>query len=322
MSKSLHPLIRQAESKAGECLNLLNVTAASRDTRLAAVLERLFDIHDVPSKRLQYIGVEIRRLTVAKKTFDSTVKDPELLPQAVQRDADRLIANICDLFFTAKVPPPLTQHILCAISGTPESFNPLNLLVPAFEAPWKATLYTLFTVLQPGPKDSSALLALRDSPPQEPPSPVALVVVYESLRLYPPIRRVRGDTRLDIETIQRDPEFWGPDATTFKPSRFLTKEGNIDRSLIGPDSAWMPFAVGRMRCPSLGGYFARMIVVVVGEILKQLFPANSRPLWTLEGAEWNGAAQSGFPLRAGREEYRGIDVAVLLSQRGKFGFEG
>lgn len=175
--------------------------------------------------------------------------------------------------------------------------------------------YTLLATLQSGPTRPVNLLTLRDCVPHLQPPPAALAVAYESLRLYPPIRRVRRDRQVDIEAIQRDPKYWGPTAGGYDPSRFLDKNGEIKGSLIGPGSAWMPFAVGTMKCPSAGGYSARLILVIVGEVFRQLFLDDCPPHWHLDGPEWDTSAKNGNTLRAGRDEYASVRVVVTSPSR-------
>ena len=315
VAQSLRPHLRRMEEgvvDGGVSYIVCNVKDISRDVTLAAILQGLFGIDDVAPEMLSYIGNEIHRLTVGKKQFDAGAADPNLLPQDLQRAADRLIDQLRDLFSEAKHSSPLARRLLCTVSGKPEDFNPLNLVIPAFEAPWRATYYTLLATLQSGPTRPANLLTLRDCPPHSHPTPAAaLAVIHESLRLYPPIRRVRRDRRVDIEAIQRDAQYWGPTAGVYDPSRFLDQDGKINGSLIGPGSAWMPFAVGAMKCPSAGGYSARLILVIVGEVLRQLFRDDCRrPRWRLDGPEWDAAAQKGETLRAGRDEYGSVRVVV------------
>ena len=62
----------------------------------------------------------------------------------------------------------------------------------------------------------------------------------------------------------------------------------------------MPFAVGSMKCPSTGGYSARLIIIIVGAILRHLFLDNFPLSWYLDCSEWELPAKSIHRLRAGR----------------------
>ena len=315
VAHSLQPHLRRMEGVDGASCLVSNVKDVSRDVTLAAILQGLFGIDNVAPELLSYIGTEIHRLTVGKKRFDAGAANPDLLPQDLQRAADRLMDKLRELFSEAKESSKLARRLLCSVSGTPTDFNPLNLIVPAFEAPWRATYYTLLATLQSGPNRPANLFTLRDCEPHLQPPSAALAVAYESLRLYPPVRRVRGDGPVDIEAIQQDPKYWGPTAGGYDPSRFLDENGKLKGSLVGPGSAWMPFAVGTMKCPSAGGYSARLILVIVGEVLRQLFLDDCTPRWHLDGPEWNSSARNGNTLRAGREEYASVRVVVTSPAR-------
>ena len=317
VAKSPEPHLRRLEGVDGASYVVCNARDVSRDVTLAAILQGLFGIDNVAPELLSYIGNEIHRLTVGKKQFDAGAVNPDLLPQDLQRAADRLIDKLRDLFSEAKESSQLARRLLCSVSGSPTDYNPLNLVIPAFEAPWRATYYTLLATLQSGPNRPADLLTLRGCMPHLQPSPAALAVAYESLRLYPPIRRVRRNRRVDIEAIQRDPKYWGPTAGGYDPSRFLDKNGRIKDSLVGSGSAWMPFAVGTMKCPSAGGYSARLILVIVGEVLRQLFLDDCSPHWHLDGPEWDSSARNGNTLRAGRDEYASVRVVVTSPSRNR-----
>ena len=313
VAQSLQPHLRHMEGVDGVSYVISNVKDVSRDVTLAAVLQGLFGIDNVTPKLLSYIGTEINRLTVGKKHFDAGAANSDVLPQDLQSAADRLMDKLRDLFSEAKESSQLARRLLCSVSGSPDDFNPLNLVIPAFEVPWRAVHYTLLATLQSGQTRSADLLTLRDWVRHLQPPPAALAVAYESLRLYPPVRRVFR--RLDIEAIQRDPKYWGPTAGVYDPSRFLDKNGKLIHSLIGPGSAWMPFSVGTMKCPSAGGYSVRLILVIVGEVLRQLFLDDCAPHWHLDGPEWDTSAKNGNTLRAGRDEYASVRVVVTSPLR-------
>jgi len=308
VSKSLRPLLLHQTNDASKPLTHLNLRDASRNATLAAVFHAFFNIVDVPSHRLTYIGTTIHRLTIAKKEFDSGICESSQLSSSLQTSADDLLHDLRDLFSNTENPSLLAQHLLCTVSGSSEDFNPLNLLVPAFEAPWRAIFYTLLVTLQFGHLPSMPIRTIQQSFPQDVPSPAAQAIVYESLRLYPPIRRVRGDDRVDIEAVHTAPSYWGSNSKVFDPKRFLDRsEENVDREMLREGSPWMPFAVGKMKCPSAGGFSTRMIVVIAGEILRAIF-TDERKEWDMVGEEWDESARKGDMLRAGRDEYGGVDI--------------
>lgn len=92
-------------------------------------------------------------------------------------------------------------------------------------------------------------------------------VVKEVLRLHPPgpllswARLAINDTTIDgyhvpegttamvnMWAIARDPEVWR-DPLEFMPDRFVTKEGEVDFSVLGSDLRLAPFGSGRRTCP-------------------------------------------------------------------------
>ncbi|XP_042515664.1 cytochrome P450 78A9-like [Macadamia integrifolia] len=92
-------------------------------------------------------------------------------------------------------------------------------------------------------------------------------VVKEVLRLHPPgpllswARLAITDTTIDgrhvpsgttamvnMWAISRDPEVWS-DPLEFKPDRFLTKEAEVEFSVLGSDLRLAPFGSGRRVCP-------------------------------------------------------------------------
>jgi hypothetical protein len=220
---------------------------------------------------------------------------------------DSLIECLCSLFSDAKEPTEVTKRLLHTVSGTPENFNPLDVLFPAFKAPWWGVFYTLLAILQTGPQKPDSILTLRDCPADQPPTSIALAIIYKSFHLYHPFQRVARPNPIDIKSIQRSPVYWGKGTLKFHPERFLTENWQIRSSLIKPESSWMPFALGSMRFPTARGYSVRLMIMIVGEILRKLFPGPGPPRWHLFGSEWDAAAR-GDVLRAGRKHYSTVDL--------------
>ncbi|KAL4708417.1 hypothetical protein ACJJTC_019653 [Scirpophaga incertulas] len=96
-------------------------------------------------------------------------------------------------------------------------------------------------------------------------------VVKETLRLFPPvpfvIRKIEEDTKLpsgkilpagsgvpvSIWGVHRDPKYWGEDAETFDPDRFLPERFNLKHTC-----SYMPFSQGPRNC--LGYQYALMSI--------------------------------------------------------------
>lgn len=103
-------------------------------------------------------------------------------------------------------------------------------------------------------------------------------VVAETIRLYPPAwvigRRSLVDLRVGRWDVpsgsillavpyaqHRDPAYW-PQATAFRPQRWLSAQGEYDESAPGvPRGSWIPFGFGTRRC--IGEQFAWTEAVLV-----------------------------------------------------------
>lgn len=109
----------------------------------------------------------------------------------------------------------------------------------------------------------------------------ALCIVFETLRLFPPVvgtPKIASDDQIllgkypipkgmtvifDIVHVHRDPKFWGHDSNEFNPSRFDARiirstQNNNSSSDLGNEKiripvkgAFLPFAEGQRSC--LGG---------------------------------------------------------------------
>lgn len=75
--------------------------------------------------------------------------------------------------------------------------------------------------------------------------------------------------------------------------------GNAKVSLAGSGSAWMPFAVRSMKCPSASGYSARIIILLLGDFLRQLFSDNCPLPWY-------------HTLRFGRDAYGSVRFCLAV----------
>lgn len=111
---------------------------------------------------------------------------------------------------------------------------------------------------------------------------LARCIVKESLRLYPPTKRIYRavvrDTGLsifatllrsfrvnrihavDIETLHRRSDVWGADATSFRPERWISMQKD--------PAEFMPFGHGRFACPTRTGLGPFLIAVSLSSYAK------------------------------------------------------
>ena len=162
VDRSLDPLLDRQLNPGGPCLVTANLRDISLVSTLEALMKALFNIDDIPADKSIYIGQEIHRISVEGKACSKG--DISRFLQDVQVPMDRLIECLCGLFFDVKASTEVTERLLHTVSGTPENFNPLDVLFPAFEAPWWGDLYTMLAILQNGPQKPDYILALRDCP--------------------------------------------------------------------------------------------------------------------------------------------------------------
>jgi cytochrome P450 len=117
------------------------------------------------------------------------------------------------------------------------------------------------------------------------------MVLYEVLRLYPPITMLDRETYKELElggvrypagvrlllpivTIHHDPALWGEDADEFKPARFA--EGVAKASKDAP--AFFPFGWGPRVC--IGQNFALLEAKIALSMILQRFEFQLSPSYT------------------------------------------
>ncbi|KAJ5713410.1 Cytochrome P450 [Penicillium malachiteum] len=199
--------------------------------------------------------------------------------------------------------------------------NPLNILLPSFETMWRVVLRALLELkFQTGcenPEWAKAMVSfcwnvtkeeferrpsLRmttstkvviggDSRPSQEKTPSAKDIVLESLRMYPPTRRIYRAyvwddypascepepiyKAADIEACHLRTNIWGSNAVNFDPARWMT----ITRADRAQTHAFMPFGYGVCECPAKAVFGPRMIGVLVGALLSALDDEEGQ--WTL-----------------------------------------
>lgn len=199
--------------------------------------------------------------------------------------------------------------------------NPLNFILPAYETMWRIVLRCFLELQFRSGDDSPAwrrVLAgfLRDptrvkyeSIQADGGGLSARFIVDETLRLYPPTRRIyrhKSETGInpelvaaDIEYLHRDPSIWGEDALFFKPSRWReTSESQRE--------AFLPFGSKPFTCPAKGDAGPRMIAVLVSALL-EVFNDG----WECKGTYYEDSIdgdRAGSPLKLGRDSYTTLRV--------------
>ncbi|KAI9684816.1 MAG: hypothetical protein M1829_000191 [Trizodia sp. TS-e1964] len=197
--------------------------------------------------------------------------------------------------------------------------NPLNLILPAYETLWRAVLRGFIEVSfrnrDRRSEWQSILLKFLATPTQASfdgksflPHKISVrMIAAETLRLYPPTRRIYRQVTLenalepqlvaaDIEYMHRDPRIWGEDSLSFNPLRWE----NIAQTCL---DAYMPFGSRPFVCPAEKAFGPRMIGILVAALVSKL-----------EGSSWMAEEQQDAipdnctPLKLGRDCYRTLRV--------------
>jgi cytochrome P450 len=184
--------------------------------------------------------------------------------------------------------------VLFSFSGNEED-NPLNILLSTYETLWRVVLRCFLEVSFRNSSDITEWKVMFEKF-LENPTPQQFSegkgrssvqdIVKESLRLYPPTRRIyrqeMDDSKMlaiDVEYLQRMEEVWGADGKSFRPERWSILEA------AGNDSykrAWMPFGKGSFHCPAQN--LAPMMIGILVGILMESFGDGT---WVLDGPEWS-----------------------------------
>ncbi|KAI2618995.1 hypothetical protein GGS26DRAFT_595683 [Hypomontagnella submonticulosa] len=189
----------------------------------------------------------------------------------------------------------LPSHFPCE----PE-YHPLNTIIPAYETMWRVVLLTFISAGFRN-TDRESIISFQQFVASAPlcfhgnwgsdndQHAIILNFAKEGLRLYPPTRRIRRavpnpldgthDFRAaDIEACHRDPSIWGPDAAQYRPSRFRTQRhpGEAHAPYTADmKRAYMPFSVGKHRCPAADKFGERAIMVLVVVLARALGTSQS-----------------------------------------------
>ncbi|KAF7872593.1 hypothetical protein EAF04_003512 [Stromatinia cepivora] len=193
--------------------------------------------------------------------------------------------------------------------------NPLNIILPAYETLWRVVLRCFLEVSFRHPSDVTTQWNkiihefLRTLSPKQFSERKgrcsAQDIVFESLRLYPPTKRIYRQNQkgaeivaIDVEYLQRTEEIWGMDGKEFRPERWIKLESSGDMTY---KEAWMPFGKGSFQCPAL-----KVAPMMIGMLVGCLVEAFGNGQWVLEDVWGENEMLSGKPLDNGREAFGSV----------------
>ncbi|CAD6453878.1 a224b17d-638c-43d7-8bf8-bc86673d8751 [Sclerotinia trifoliorum] len=196
-----------------------------------------------------------------------------------------------------------------------ENKNPLNIILPAYETLWRVVLRCFLEVSFLSPSEVTTqwkkiIHEFLRNISQENFSErkgrcSAQDIVFESLRLYPPTKRIyRQNQRdgwiaaIDIEYLQRTEEIWGTDGSEFRPERWSELESSGDKAY---KEAWMPFGKVSFQCPA--SKVAPMMIAMLVGCLVETF-GNGQ--WILEDIWRDNEILRGQSLDNGREAFGSV----------------
>ncbi|KAE8450813.1 hypothetical protein EG329_005726 [Mollisiaceae sp. DMI_Dod_QoI] len=283
-----------------------------------AVMFKFFSSVPMPSDEdIKSITSKINTLWIASKNQE------EPLGASMEKEKEGLLLQLRDLFHI-----PQDQRI----EGP---HNPLNILLPAYETLWRIVLRLLIEVRfrnteeeyshnnllfeaflsNPSPRtfDKEEFLSFSVKNIVNP-NPRILDkkgrtrisvhhIVNEGLRLYPPTRRIyrqMSDEKVsvDVENLQRNPEFWGLDASEFQPGRFdgmkLCK------------MPFLPFGAGVFECPAKNTFGPMMIGILVSALTLRIGKQ-----YRLSGEGVEDVTRNKVPLENGRKAYEDLLVELV-----------
>jgi len=280
----------------GENERSVNLAQLVQSLVFRIVLQKFF--HKVPQPGevdVQFITSRINSLWLATKHHTSQ-SDANILD--LKMELEGRLRTIFEL-------PPTGK-----IAGKD---NPLNTIIPAYESLWRVVLRCFLEVhfKENATTDQidyarifSRFMAHPNTSVFEAPfqdTDISIKhIVNESLRLYPPTRRIHRQlkdevVKIDVEWLHRDPLSWGPDAQEFRPQRW---EGVLKKD-VKAKMAFLPFGLGELSCPARN--FAPMLIgVLVGSLMGGVGEG-----WVLVG-EGSDDVLEAKVLDGGREAYAGL----------------
>lgn len=159
------------------------------------------------------------------------------------------------------------------------SKNPLNIIMPAYETLWRAVLLCfLETAFQSSPDERSLYHKIAERFMQNPSLNTLnekyldlismSMIVKETLRLYPPTRRIYrllNDIKecVNVESLHRDQEFFGPNENKFQPRRWKGEDKKMFEQ-------YLPFGYGKFKCPARNTVAPMMIAILSSALIVEL----------------------------------------------------
>jgi hypothetical protein len=222
-------------------------------------------------------------------------------------------------------------HNIPRFDPIPPRDNPLNVLLPAYMGLFRVVLRCFLEVRFRHSLDNHPRWQMCKGPfqtfinnpdnnawnvPNEEGISVQMIIA-ETLRLYPPTRRIymqqdnnwRVDA-VDIETLHRVGDIWGTYPLRFDPSRWIKEDGRgLD---VGNTREYMPFGskgASISRCPSRIRGGPKLIAVIVGALLQEI-DEN----WYLELEKGDDVLWQVLPLRSGRDAYESLTLRNIVTK--------
>jgi len=205
----------------------------------------------------------------------------------------------------------------------PPRDNPLNVLLPAYMGLFRVVLRCFLEVrFKRHPKDEQDQKMWKElfhTFVQNPDDGTwyatneagisVQMIIAETLRLYPPTRRIymqQGNKRridaVDIETVHRIGHVWGADPLRFDPSRWIKDHGKVLD--VSKTKEYIPFGskgASISRCPSRRRGGPKLIAVLVGVLLHEIDQE-----WALAPEKDSDALWTVYPLRSGLDAYENL----------------
>lgn len=263
----------------------------------------MYTLFDLPMEKLdattiRLIAELINRLWIESKSTKISGKFRE-----DRRELERLLGTIFQV--TGEYNP---------------SENPLNLILPAYETLWRVVLRGFLEVMFRGAEAGAEWRQVLVTFLADPTATTfrrandltgisVAFLVAETLRLYPPTRRIYRDIKreyntdppelfaADIEFLHRDANIWGDDSLCFDPSRWR----DVSKECL---DAFMPFGWKSFTCPAQDDFGPRMIGLAVGALVSEFEHG-----WTWCAARVEDEIDTEGPLAAERDSYMTLGLS-------------